>query len=276
MSTPPLPVLAISFDAYRLPFLNFGTYLRLSWLPFLIIFAASTGMQFYYRDFAGLGGEGNALLGAMGVFIEASFWLLTIPIATAWIRMLLKGPEHGTRITIGRAEAVYLFRYVSLLVPGLGSFALVIGLFFSIAIFTDFDPDTFFPDASDESVAIILEAVLAPAIAFSLFMISRFLLGFPAAAVGHSSRLRDSFALTKGRMWAVVALLILTLLPEGLGSLASIVWESDVELGPNNGIFSAAWIAIQYYAASWLFFPVSVGALALAYRHLGGMADSAA
>ena len=53
MSTPPLPILAISLDAYRILFRNFGVYLRLSWLPFLIIFAASTGMQFYYRDVAG-------------------------------------------------------------------------------------------------------------------------------------------------------------------------------------------------------------------------------
>ena len=276
MSAPPLPILAISLDAYRILFRNYGVYLRLSWLPFLIIFATSTGMQFVYRDVLPLEDENNGLWRASAIFLEGCLWLLTIPVATMWTRRLLLKDDARVRLSLGRPEAVYLWRYVCLLVMGLGPFALVIALLVLIAVTTGFDPDIFYPEASGESIAIIGVAALIPVVTLSLLAVSRFILALPAAAVRHSSRLRDSFAHTKARMWALVAILMLTFLPEGLGSLMSIVWGSDAELGPNDGILSAAWITIQYYGASWLFFPVSVGALALAYRHLGGMADAAA
>jgi len=95
-------------------FRNFGTYLRLSGLPFLILFVASTGMQFFYRDVAGLGDEGQVLIGAIGQLFEGSLWLLTIPVATAWTRMVLLNAEQRVQLFVGRAEAIYLWRYVCL------------------------------------------------------------------------------------------------------------------------------------------------------------------
>jgi hypothetical protein len=273
MNAPPLPILAISLDAYRILFRNFGTFLRLSWLPFLTIIAASTGIEFFYRDVAGWADDGNALLRMSAIFFEGCLWILTIPVATAWTRMLLLNGDPWVHLSLGRAEAIYLWRYVCLSLVALGPGALVVAMSVVIPGFPSYGLDSIDPEASTELFGIILAAIFILVVAFSLIMVSRLLLALPAAAIGNASRLRDSFALTKGRMWALVAILILTMLPEWLGSLVPIIWESDTELGPNDGIFSAAWIAIQYYVASWLFFPVSVGALALAYRHLGGMSD---
>ncbi len=278
MSTPPLPILAISLGAYRILFRNFSAYIRLSWLPFLIIFAASTGMQFFYRGVGDLSEEANLALYLLGMLFEMSLWLLTVPVATGWTRMVLLNTEQQVRLAVGRVEAVYLLRYVCIALLALGSFALVAALFFVITEVISFDPDTISSDASDSeasgtSIAIMLAVVLVPAVAAAVLIISRFVVALPAAAVGDPSRLRDSFVLTKGRTWALFAILILTSFPDGLHSLAFGVGEFDMELGPTDGIFSAAWIAIQYYGISWLFFPVSVGALALAYRRLGGMSD---
>lgn len=273
MSVPPLPILTIAAEAYRIPFRNFRIYLRLSWLPFLILFAVSTGMQFFYRDVVGLNDEGNVLLGAIGQLFEGSLWLLTIPVATAWTRMVLLNTEQRVQLFVGRAEAIYLWRYVCLSLVALGPIALVAALSVLIPGFPGFGPDTIDPEASSESFEIILAAVLILIVALPLIIVSRFLLALPAAAIGSSSRLRDSFAITKGRTWALFTILILTLLPEVIDSLVPILWEFETELSPADGIFSAAWNAIQYYAVSWLFFPVSVGALALAYRHLGGMTE---
>lgn len=275
MTTPPLPVRAITAEAYRILFGNFGTYLRLCWLPFLILFAVSTGMQFFYRDVAGLGEDGDIFLFAMGTSIEGSIWILTLPIATAWTRLVLQYSEQGTQLALGRAEWVYLLRYVCLYLLAAVAFALAFALPFLIEEWTGIDPDNIFPEESNEFIVSFLAAVFAPAAIFALFMISRFLPSLPAAAVGNASRLRDSFALTKGQMWALLAIMLLTLAPEAIGVAIPIAWGDDLELGPSDGIFWAAWIAIQYYAASWLFFPVSVGALALAYRHLGGMTGAA-
>lgn len=276
MSTPPLPVLSIAVEAYRILFRNFGAYLRLSWLPFLIIFAASMSLQFLYREVGDLGDEANPALYMLGNLSEVCLWLLTIPVATAWIRLVLLNTDQQVRLAVGRSEAVYLLRYICIALLALGSFALVIALFVLMTEFTGFDPGIFDSEVSGESIAIILAAVLFPAAAVALLGVSRFLIAFPAAAVGEPSRLRDSFALTKGRTWTVFAILILTLIPDGLGLLAFAVWEIDMELGPTDGIIAAARIAVQNYAVSWLFFPVSVGALALAYRDLGGMMEPAA
>ena len=217
--------------------------------------------------------QGNPALYMLGLSFETSLWLLTVPVATGWTRMVLSNTEQKVRLAVGRAEAVYLLRYVCIALLAFGTFAIVIALFVAMTEITGFNPGIFDTEASSASTAIMIAVVLIPAAAAAVLIVSRFVVAFPAAAVGDPSRLRDSFALTKGRTWGLFTILILTLIPDGLYLLAFTTWEFDMELGPTDGIFSAAWIAIQNYAVAWVFFPLSVGALALVYGRLGGMPD---
>ncbi|MDH3703107.1 MAG: hypothetical protein OEU46_17510 [Alphaproteobacteria bacterium] len=284
MNTPHLPVLAISLEAYRLLFRNFGAYLRLSWLPFLILFVATVGTQFYNRDVTGSFGDGDivleiassVVLDVLGMLFETCAWLVTIPVATAWTRMVLDSPEQRAQLAVGRAEGVYLLRYVCLALIMLVVLALGVGLLGSMADLMEFDFDIFESEISAQPIVALFLFGFVFSLALSVFVITRFLFSLPAAAVGNASRLRNSFVLTKGRMWALFAILLLTLAPELIGGTALIVWGGDLELGASDGYLQAARIALQTYAVGWLFFPVSVAALALAYRHLGGMTEPAA
>lgn len=281
MSTPRLPVIAISLEAYWILFRNFGAYLRLSWLPFLILVATSVGMRFYYRDVTGLFGDGDIVLGVasslvlevFGGLFEASSWLVTVPVATAWTRMVLLNSGQRVSLAVGLAEALYLLRYICLVMLFVGLGVLLSGLMLlgadAVDVVDIFDmPEPESPGV-DLSTAILIIAFFAAG-----FALMRFMLALPAAAVGDSSRLRDSFALTKGRMLALFAVLLLTSAPDLLSATALIVWIDDMEFGAADGLLQAIWMALQGNAAAWLFFPLSVGALALAYRHLGGTAKS--
>lgn len=271
MSTPMLPAFAISREAYRILFRNFGAYLRLSWLPFLLILIVSIGIQSYERDLAGLGEHADTGASALGGFALTVIWLLAIPVSTAWTRNILVSAEEPPRFVVGHAEGVYLFRYVCLFLLMILLLALLMippGLVAYLAnlIFGDGEiriwPDLPFGLG-------FTGFVLAGAIA--LLLSTRFILALPAAAVGNPSRLRDAFAATKGQMWALFAICLLTSAPAVLMWIVDGIWGAE-DLA-DTGVLQALWFTVVDHAVAWLVLPIGDAGLALAYMHLGGMSD---
>ena len=116
-------------------------------------------------------------------------------------------------------------------------------------------------------------AVLAGVL--SVFLLIRLVLALPAAAVGNPSRLRDAFTLTEGQMGALFAILLLTSVPAILMSIIHGFWGGE-ELAVFGNVLQMLSIAVGEHAVGWLVLPVGDADLALAYMHLGGMADAAA
>ncbi|MGI9386063.1 MAG: hypothetical protein ACR2OX_01405 [Methyloligellaceae bacterium] len=271
--TPKLPVWRIVWDSYRILFGNFGTYVRLSWFPFLVLVANTTAMEFYYRASDNVSDDqpiaGTFFYPAIPI-ASIALWLVTIPIATAWTRLVFFGQDaKRARISyvLGKRELVYSWRYVSvafmaLAVPCILFGTIVVGAWLG-AVDTAFD----FPE--EPSTPTIL-AVLLLVWMLGLFSVCRLLIALPGAAVGYPSRFRDSWRLTRGHGLRIFFVLFVAFVPENLGLTAIVLLAPSYEFSAGDGIAKALLIGIGENSFVWIFYTLSITSLALIYKQLVG------
>lgn len=273
MAQPKLPVWRTIFEAYRILFRNLGTFARLSWLPFLVVIAGTAAVRIYFRDVVSdVADSEYPSLKDLGDFIEIVLWFVTIPLATAWMRLILlprDNMEHPISLRIRREEILYLCRYLVLFLIFIGILILptvVIGTFVAVAldILENFDEQKF-----DEFFNLFVIIYITPAAVAALLVLSPLLLVLPAAAIGQPSSLRVSRRLSKGNFLRIGLIFVIASAPEILELFLTGLEETPV---PSD---DRAWsdtllIVLQEYCVSWVFFTITVASLALIYTRLAG------
>lgn len=265
MDIPIIPIRQTAFAAWRTLFANPGAYLRLSWLPFVVILAANAAMAT-----TGFGGAPTGpaasfsefLRQLLGIFAEWAVWLLMVPVATAWSRHA-EGRERPT-LAFGRTERDYLWRYLALIlllfctaaIPSRLSFGLGQELRAMIGFFPHF----------------MARAATYPVFLAGLAVAFRFALILPAAAVGRPLRLGESWNLVRANELAVAGVLILASLPVIPVQFVLALAADGVTASGHAGALA---IALRKTFALWLIWPVWAAALALMHARLTSAAVAA-
>lgn len=242
--------------------------MRLSWLPFLLVIAGTATFRFYFPDIASGGADSESFsFRNLGPFLEIVIWFATIPLATAWTRLILlqqDNTQHPVSLRLRREEAVYLGQYVVLL---LAILALIVAPFGIAAALL---PANEAGEMSDAIYFLIFFVLLVVAVIVSFVIFVPNLLVLPAAASGQPSSFRNSRRLSKGNIIRIGLILVFALAPELLE-----VFLTDFEEEASAPADDEAWsdtllAAIQEFIISWLFFTISIASLALIYKRLVG------
>lgn len=230
-----------------------SAWLRLAWGPFLLLAALGTVLMLTRMQF-------NARLWASFVFQGASY-LLLIPVATSWHRLILRGNNARTSYRFGHEEFLYL---EMLVVVGLTVyiFMLLSGLLFAAPFISEASW------LSGSSGAEWSYRIFGWLVLF--FAVSRFLLVLPAAALGREMKISRSSGILKGNILRLsaaylVALLVPQLLLWFFGNPASWVLRGSI------GEVQLPWILGSFYlglAITIVFWILSIGLVSFAYRAL--------
>lgn len=228
-------------------------WLKLAWGPFLLLAAGGTVLMVMQMQF-------NGRLWASFVFQGASY-LLLLPVATSWHRLILRGDGARTGYRFGHEEFLYLEMLVAVGIT-FYLFMLVSGLLFA-APFISEAAWLSGNSAAEWSYRIVGWIVL-------FFAVCRFLLVLPAAALGEEMRISRSSGILRGNALRLsAAYFIALLIPQSLlwvlGDPASWILRGSL------GEVGLLWILASFYlalAVTIVFWMLSVGVVSYAYKAL--------
>ena len=213
-----LPVWRTAKAAYLVIFHNPQLAMKLGIIPLaFVIFPAI--LQGYLWGGMTMTEMSAAMTDNTGLFILLSVvgwvsYLATIPMITAWHRMVIRGhadPDSRIRYSIGRNEGSYLWKVFL--------FGLLIILIYIFAVLVSFLPAIFISAfasqaTQDTSFATIITMLVSASVLFIVFgFVLRLSLVFPAAAVGKPIGFRKSWRESRGNTWRLFAAVCLGFLP---------------------------------------------------------------
>ncbi|MPY75634.1 MAG: hypothetical protein GEU87_15395 [Alphaproteobacteria bacterium] len=255
-----LLVIHTLIESYRLFFANLGAFARLVWFPLVAQFIAAMFSRNYVP---GLDPESPAYLSLswFGAWLEAFAWILSIPAMTAWYRLVVLGREDRlARFTysVGAAEWRFLCRAF---IFGVAALAILAGIsvaawlaFFPSASWDEFESQTF-----SDPVLLILPGVVA-------FSLARFLLVFPAVAIGQELGFCSAWRVTKGNGFRLSTMVVLAAFPSYAGSAILDYAFFGGLMGPDT-VYPLAYLILEA-TIYWFFFTIDASVLGIAYREL--------
>ncbi|MFZ0486070.1 MAG: hypothetical protein WAL83_03660, partial [Arenicellales bacterium] len=240
-------------QSYAETLAQWSAWLKLACIPFLVLAAAGTALMLIHMHF-------NTRLWASLVFQGASY-LLLVPVATSWHRLILRGGAARVGYRFGHEEYLYLEMLMAI---GITFYLvmLVSGLLFAAPFISE---ASWLSGSSgaEWSYRIVGWLVL-------FFAICRFLLVLPAAAIGREMRISQSSRALRGNAIRLSAAYFFTLLvPQ------SLLWflgdPSSWVLRGSLGEVGLAWVLGSFYvglAVTVLFWMLSVGVVSFTYKAL--------
>lgn len=236
-------------EAFRFTNRNLAVWFAMAFLPMALNGAVILG---YYALFGNRGG------GLLADFLRNLLALtIYVPFLTAWIRMTLLGRDRARGVT-GYAFRAAESRF-------LGLFLLAFLFFFVGSIVGSALTLPLLAGAANQQEVLMRAAVINLALMIGLaFVVLRWSLSFPAAAIGERLGFKASWKLTRKSGWRIFLALAIVFLP--LLAVAVIV-ISFVGL---EYVFSGGYVFVElamlvpgYYIAA-----IMVSALAMIYWHL--------
>lgn len=270
-SDPKLPVFKTAFESYRILGHNFWTFLRLAWIPYLATVGAYIVMvyppvaDFLFRVMT------MHMVGGAYLLVFILLNIAFVPAMTSWHRMIVldgSNPANPVRYKFRKAETEYLktaLKFVGFL------FLLSIPIFIVDGIIMTMLDATLGWSLKGSTGGIALWTV-SPVVIFALFFMvaARISLIFPAIAIGQPIDMGRSYILTQGQTWRFCTTLIVANLP------LILAWELFSSVDPYSMPIPDAVIPVAQVAIVSLFYPLTVGVVSLAYRHLALEADTPA
>ncbi len=208
-----LPIWRTAKAAYLVILRNRGLAVKLAIIPIILLIIQDIVWTYFWggmtQDQMTATMKENVGLAALVIVVDSVFYLSTIPMITAWHRMVILGradPESRVRYSIKTPEWLYLRKAILfglwyLLAYLLG--ALIVGVVG--AFFTSLVPP------ANERFAIIVMKVLTGSVLFAVIL--RISLVFPAAAVGKTIGFGDSWLESEGNTWRLFAAVCLGFIP---------------------------------------------------------------
>src|SRR5262245_4080740 len=198
-----LPVIETAGRACQFLLREFGTILRLSWFPLLILnivqyFAVRAQIAAMRSAFESGNVKAVSLPWQWPIAIYVATFLGTAIVAVALHRVILLGdrkPGHFLHIALGKVELLFALLPIILMVPIVIVMALVLGAALLLK--------------SSGGINVIL-ALLSPA---WLFVLVRIELVFPIAVLEGRYNFSESWSLTRGNFWRILGLWLLVLIP---------------------------------------------------------------
>lgn len=260
-----LPVWQIVLQTYGFVFGNLGALFRVGLIPMAVYGALIMLIQvdLQTEEFRRIA-EGEVFVPISGL-TGILFALPVLLFATAWHRYSISRDPAMTGVfslRLGKAELVFLgygiLVYAMIFIAGIaigivgGVLAAFVGQWFMV---------------------VMVFAVIA---VMSVFLI-RLTLVFPAAAIGATAGIKDSWRATRGSFWRILAITFLVLLPIGVVSLIVATTFDTVGLITGHGsaapdqleqaIRITSFINLLSY---WIYIGISIGALSFIYKFLAG------
>lgn len=240
-------------QSYAAVFENGPTYLRIIWLPFLILFVVGMGMLVLEVPF-------DTRVWSSIAFKWGMF-LVLVPVVTSWHRLILIGPESRVAYRFQREEWLYIKVLIGVGVT-VYLLSIVLGLLFTTPLVTGISW-IFGNEAAEWIAPLVLWLVL-------FLLVCRFLLVLPAAALGESMAFAKSSTTFHGSALRFTAAYFLALLVPDV--LLGVVGDPAMWLmsGPESGhglLFIAGMFALGLMI-TLAFWVVSVGVISFAYKAL--------
>ena len=275
-----LPVWRIVGDSYRILFGNFGTYVRLSWLPYLVMTLGLAMLELYDRntgDFPEDAIVAPLLFSLLIIVLAIVLSFVSIPISTAWTRFVYfdQGPTRD-RVSYSwqTEEFIYLRRYIVLIVLFVLLILVLLVALLILAVALSFlvdavyeAMDAYFESEQELSTQALL-TIFVPITLVAWFLVCRFFPAFPAAAINRPSRLRDSWRLAKGHTGRIFAISLIANLPNLLIWIVAEFLMPEGGLNFENVTLDVLVIRVGEAVMWWVFFTLSVTSLALVYKQL--------
>lgn len=260
----PLPANRIIIGAYHALWDNLRLYLRLAWAPFVTCgLFALVAVQAESPD-------NRALL---SLIFSVIFFVLLVPVITAWHRLLLIGPGNkDSRLTysFGKEEWLYIKAIIVLYVAYF-LIAFLIGFLFGPLglVLANSLPSTLYDQfqVTPKKFATITVGLTVGFFAFLCLV--RFLLVLPAAAIGKTMTVVNSGHVTQGNTWRLLYAYGVSWLPLLYIQYIHTGTPDDIVAGENTGLFQSDEIdVIVAIIPDFLFYTISVAVLSLSYKAL--------
>lgn len=234
-----LPVLLTAAEAYRFVLADIGTVAKVSTVPFVIMTSISVAFALYPNLWV--------LHWSVWIVVVA-FYLLWIPFQTKWYRVTLRGPEFEVPLVgleVGQREVNFLFYEIML--------SILVALFAAVPAFLFWQTGT----------SVIAVVSVPPFAAASIYIGSRLLLVFPAAALGIDASLNLTWRQSAGNGWRLFLVVVIAAIP---WITAEMILEAVLDLTRSPTV--AAFLTPINNAVAFLSAAVLVSCLSIAYLHL--------
>ena len=260
---PRLGVWATVGEAYAIWFANLRLWLKLSIVPAIVLIGLYALAPSFLPDPISVSADD---MGFGGMLTFTIFYIIVflaeIPLVTAWHRVVLTRDDAASlRYQVGHREWRYLIK-VLLIVLYLCLAILAVGAVMSLLFILPFGAGSDGALTLSPSVA---EAMYSIAFLGTYGLIFRFIghlcLELPAAATGASLSRKEARTALKSNEWRLVSIILLSLVPMLLAEFAVQIWSAD-------GSAIVGMRDLLAYILYFIFTPVVVGVLSIAYREL--------
>ena len=264
MTRPRLSVTELTLGAYQTLWDNFRTYLRLAWAPFIL---------------CGILGVLVIQISSPQIRVIASllfsivFFLLLVPVVTAWHRLILLGPEHkNSRVAYSFSKEEW-FYVLAIIVLHVAYFlmAVIFGFLVGPLVYgvIKIIPHVFF-ESLDVNTELFGGYAVGFVVGFLTFLcLVRFLLVLPAAAIGEKMRISDSGRATEGNTWKLFFSYGVSWLPLLYIQIFHTSTLYNIVAGTRTGVFGDPELdVVVAIIPEFLFYTISVAVLSFSYKAL--------
>ncbi len=275
-----LPVVDTVRQSMMFCFVSKGTLVRLASMPFILSLALYCIFIFMSdRENTVVVGE-LSMESAVLYLIDLLAFMVLIPFATAWHRHLLAPESVGWfSYHVGRREIRYLLVFIAVSAIFYIGFPLASAIFAVIMLILD----NLFPLSN---IGAIFAGIGVICIGFvAVFVVVRFLMTFPASAIGAPAGFKDSWRATKGHVlnmsgiYIIIALVSLLAYAPFLyvgfqyfsSSVIGDVWYEMAVAPMDEAIVNIFFLPLEFIVAA-----VTVSCLSLIYKFLSSQDDASA
>ena len=262
-----IPTIEFFLRAYKILFDNLAFLVKLIFFPFILVFVV--GYLTSRSDIKLLSDE--RMISSLFNFF---FYLLMIPVVTAWHRCILVYEDAKPYYWFGKKEALYIKALLILAAAWLVTWLLVTVLLLPMVTYLF---AAIFPWEGEESIRITTYvSTLIWWLYYGLitFVVAKFFLILPAAAIGKRMDVAESSVATQGNTIRLVAVYFISYVPFLASDKYLIVSieKRFFDYCVNTNLQSVFWLSAAL-VVEFMFYAITVAVLSQTYEYLIGVRE---